>query len=39
MDWKQIIITVFVVMFGIYLLKWVNNQWKIPVVGTVIEEV
>ena len=39
MGWKQVVITVFLVMFGIYLLKWINGQWKIPVVGTVIETV
>jgi uncharacterized membrane protein len=39
MNWKQILITILLVMFGIYIFKWVNNQWKIPVIGTVIEEV
>jgi hypothetical protein len=36
---KQIAITVFTVILGIYLLKWVNKNYKIPVIGTVIEEV
>ena len=39
MEWKQILFTVLIVMFGIYLFKWVNKQWKIPVIGTIVEEV
>lgn len=39
MNWKNIIFTVFIVMFGIYVLKWVNQQWPVPVVGQIIEGV
>lgn len=39
MNWKSIIVIVLVVMLGIYALKWVNKQYPIPVLGSVIEEV
>lgn len=39
MNWKGVIATVLIVMFGIYFLKWINKQYPIPVLGQVIEGV
>jgi hypothetical protein len=39
MNLKSILVTVLIVMFGIYALKWINKQYPIPVLGTVIEGV
>lgn len=39
MNWKGVIMVVLIVMLGIYVLKWVNKQYPIPVLGNVIEEV
>lgn len=39
MNWKDILTTVIIVMVGIYLFKWVNKQYPIPVLGAVIDEI
>jgi hypothetical protein len=39
MNLKSILVTVLIVMFGIYALKWINKQYPIPVLGSVIEGV
>lgn len=38
-NWKQTIVTVVIVMLGIYAFKWVNSQYRIPIVGEIIETV
>ncbi len=39
MNWKSILVTVLIVMVGIYAFKWINKQYSIPILGKVIEEV
>lgn len=39
MNWKDIATTVLIVMFGIYALKWFNKNYRVPVIGNIIEEV
>lgn len=39
MNWKDIATTVLIVMFGIYALKWLNKNYRVPVIGNIIEEV
>lgn len=39
MNWKSILVTVLIVMVGIYAFKWINKQYPIPILGKVIEEV
>jgi hypothetical protein len=39
MNWKSVATTVLIVMFGIYVLKWVNRNYPVPVIGNIIEEV
>lgn len=37
--WKQILITVIIVMVGIWGIKWINRQYPIPIFGKIAEEV
>jgi len=39
MNWRNILVTVLIVMIGIYAFKWINSQYPIPVIGKIIEEV
>lgn len=39
MNWKAILVTILIVMIGIYALKWINRQYPIPILGHVIEGV
>jgi hypothetical protein len=39
MNWKQILVTVVIVMLGIWVFKWVNSQYQIPIFGKIVEEV
>lgn len=39
MRFKEVVITAILVMLVTYALKMINRQWRIPILGNVIEEV
>lgn len=38
-NWKQSLITAVIVILWIYIFKYINKQWSIPLFGKVLEEV
>lgn len=39
MNWKTALLTAVIVMCFIYVFKWINSQYELPVVGQIIKSV